>query len=91
VALAPAALSYAARFNIPGAGGGVGGAGAAQPQAQMQALHPAQGARRRAEEVRDVEAMIAAAGWRIDEAERMYLPGTPRFAGYNVWGSAQPG
>lgn len=40
---------------------------------------------------RDVEAMIAAAGWRIDEAERMYLPGTPRFAGYNVWGSAQPG
>jgi ubiquinone/menaquinone biosynthesis C-methylase UbiE len=39
---------------------------------------------------RDVEAMIAAAGWRIDQAERMYLPGTPRFAGYNVWGSAQP-
>ena len=40
---------------------------------------------------RDVEAMIAAAGWRIDQAERMYLPGTPRFAGYNVWGSARPG
>ena len=39
---------------------------------------------------RDVEAMIAAAGWRIDQAERMYLPGTPHFAGYNVWGSAQP-
>lgn len=39
---------------------------------------------------RDVEAMIAAAGWRIDHAERMYLPGTPRFAGYNVWGSARP-
>lgn len=39
---------------------------------------------------RDVEAMIAAAGWRIDEAECMYLPGTPRFAGYNVWGSARP-
>ncbi|MEZ6029563.1 MAG: class I SAM-dependent methyltransferase [Hyphomonadaceae bacterium] len=39
---------------------------------------------------RDVEAMIGAAGWRIDQADRMYLPGTPRFAGYNVWGSARP-
>jgi len=39
---------------------------------------------------RDVEAMIGAAGWRIQEAERMYLPGTPRFAGYNVWGAARP-
>lgn len=38
---------------------------------------------------RDVEAMIGAAGWRIEAAERMYLPGTPRFAGYNVWGSAR--
>jgi SAM-dependent methyltransferase len=38
---------------------------------------------------RDVDAMISAAGWRIDGAERMYLPGTPRFAGYNVWGSAR--
>jgi SAM-dependent methyltransferase len=39
---------------------------------------------------RDVEGMIAAAGWRISHADRMYLPGTPRFAGYNVWGSATP-
>lgn len=39
---------------------------------------------------RDVEAMIGAAGWRIQGAERMYLPGTPRFAGYNVWGAASP-
>ena len=39
---------------------------------------------------RDVDAMIEAAGWKIDAAERMYLPGTPRFAGYNVWGSARP-
>ena len=38
---------------------------------------------------RDVEALIAAAGWRIDHAERMYLPGTPQWAGYNVWGSAR--
>lgn len=40
---------------------------------------------------RDVDAMLASAGWRIDSAERMYLPGTPGWAGYNVWGSAQPG
>ena len=39
---------------------------------------------------RDVDAMIEAAGWKIDTAARMYLPGTPRFAGYNVWGSARP-
>jgi hypothetical protein len=39
---------------------------------------------------RDVDAMIQAAGWSIDTAERMYLPGTPRWAGYNVWGSARP-
>lgn len=39
---------------------------------------------------RDVDATIVTAGWQIDVAERMYLPGTPRFAGYNVWGSARP-
>lgn len=39
---------------------------------------------------RNVEALISAAGWRIDHAEHMYLPGTPRWAGYNVWGSAKP-
>lgn len=38
---------------------------------------------------RDVEAMIAGAGWRIEQSERMYLPGTPRWAGYNVWGAAR--
>jgi len=37
---------------------------------------------------RDVETMLASAGWRIEKAERMYLPGTPRWAGYNVWGAA---
>lgn len=37
---------------------------------------------------RDVEAMLASGGWRITHADRMYLPGTPRWAGYNVWGSA---
>jgi SAM-dependent methyltransferase len=39
---------------------------------------------------RDVDAMLATAGWRVEAAERMYLPGTPRWAGYNVWGSARP-
>ncbi len=39
---------------------------------------------------RDVDAMLADAGWRINSAERMYLPGTPGWAGYNVWGSARP-
>ncbi|HVY90768.1 MAG TPA: class I SAM-dependent methyltransferase [Hyphomonadaceae bacterium] len=39
---------------------------------------------------RDVEAMIGSAGWRITKAERMYLPGTPKWAGYNVWGAASP-
>jgi len=39
---------------------------------------------------RDVDGLLAAAGWRIDHADRMYLPGTPRFAGYNTWGSAHP-
>ena len=39
---------------------------------------------------RDVDAMLGAAGWRIDASERMYLPGTPGWAGYNVWGSARP-
>jgi SAM-dependent methyltransferase len=39
---------------------------------------------------RDVEALIASAGWRVTGADRMYLPGTPRFAGYNVWGAAVP-
>ena len=39
---------------------------------------------------RDVDAMLLAGGWRIDSAERMYLPGTPGWAGYNVWGAAHP-
>lgn len=39
---------------------------------------------------RDVEAMFAAAGFRLDEAETMYLPSTPRIAGFVSWGSAVP-
>ncbi len=39
---------------------------------------------------RDVPAMIEAAGFRIDTLDSMYLPGAPRFAGFNYWGSARP-
>ena len=32
---------------------------------------------------------IESAGFRIDTLDSMYLPGTPRFAGFNYWGSAR--
>lgn len=37
---------------------------------------------------RDPLALLAQAGFQVDGPERMYLPGTPRFGGYNVWGAA---
>ena len=39
---------------------------------------------------RDIPALIETAGFRIDALDSMYLPGTPRFAGFNYWGSARP-
>ena len=39
---------------------------------------------------RDIPALIEAAGFRIDKLDTMYLPRTPRFAGFNYWGSARP-
>lgn len=39
---------------------------------------------------RDIPALIEAAGFAIDDLQTMYLPGTPRFAGFNYWGTAQP-
>ena len=39
---------------------------------------------------RDIPALIEAAGFGIDTLETMYLPDTPRFAGFNYWGSARP-
>lgn len=39
---------------------------------------------------RDIAALIDRAGWRIDRSETMYLPGAPRFAGFNTWGAAAP-
>jgi len=38
---------------------------------------------------RDVAGMLADGGYRIESSETMYLPKTPRFAGYNVWGVAR--
>ncbi|MCP5131036.1 MAG: methyltransferase domain-containing protein [Pseudomonadales bacterium] len=38
---------------------------------------------------RDIPSLLTAAGFGIDHVESMYLPGTPRFAGFNVWGSAR--
>jgi ubiquinone/menaquinone biosynthesis C-methylase UbiE len=38
---------------------------------------------------RDIPALLGAGDFRIDRMDSMYLPGTPRFAGYNVWGTAQ--
>ncbi len=38
---------------------------------------------------RDIVALIETAGFCIDSLETMYLPGTPRFAGFNYWGTAR--
>ena len=37
---------------------------------------------------RQIPKLIADAGFRIADMDTMYLPGTPRFAGFNYWGSA---
>ena len=37
---------------------------------------------------RPVPDMLTDGGFHIDRMETMYLPGTPRFAGYNTWGRA---
>ena len=39
---------------------------------------------------RPVTSAIAAAGFRVSRQDSMYLPGTPRFAGWNEWGEAAP-
>jgi len=38
---------------------------------------------------RDIPAILAQGGFAPREIETMYLPGTPRIAGYNFWGVAQ--
>jgi ubiquinone/menaquinone biosynthesis C-methylase UbiE len=37
---------------------------------------------------RPIPKLIEQSGFRIDDMDTMYLPGTPRFAGFNYWGSA---
>ena len=36
---------------------------------------------------RNIPELIESSGFKINELEEMYLPGTPKFAGYNYWGS----
>ncbi len=38
---------------------------------------------------RPITRWITDAGFAIGKLDQMYLPGTPRIAGYNVWGSAE--
>ncbi len=38
---------------------------------------------------RDIPALLRASGFNITALDTMYLPGTPRFAGFNYWGAAQ--
>ncbi|NWG45396.1 MAG: methyltransferase domain-containing protein [Alphaproteobacteria bacterium] len=40
---------------------------------------------------RPIPELVSAGGFTIERLEAMYLPKTPRFAGYNYWGSARPG
>jgi ubiquinone/menaquinone biosynthesis C-methylase UbiE len=35
---------------------------------------------------RDIEKLIIEAGFSFDSLDKMYLPSTPKFAGYNYWG-----
>ncbi len=39
---------------------------------------------------RPVASAIEAAGFRMQRVDTMYVPGTPRFAGWNEWGAATP-
>ncbi|MDZ4739272.1 MAG: class I SAM-dependent methyltransferase [Alphaproteobacteria bacterium] len=38
---------------------------------------------------RAIPELIREGGFEIEKMETMYLPGTPRFAGYNYWGTAK--
>ncbi len=39
---------------------------------------------------RDIPGLIEAAGFRVEDLSTMYLPKTPRFVGFNYWGTARP-
>ena len=38
---------------------------------------------------RNIPKLITSSGFRISNMEEMYLPSTPKFAGYNYWGTAK--
>lgn len=38
---------------------------------------------------RDIPNLISSSGFKISNMEEMYLPSTPKFAGYNFWGVAK--
>jgi hypothetical protein len=38
---------------------------------------------------REIPQLLKAGGFDVVDMETSYLPGTPKFAGYNFWGSAQ--
>ncbi|MDE0949993.1 MAG: methyltransferase domain-containing protein [Halioglobus sp.] len=40
---------------------------------------------------RDIPALLSSGGFEVSALEAGYLPGTPRIAGYNYWGSARRG
>ena len=40
---------------------------------------------------RPIPKLIQDAGFKVEDMQTMYLPGTPRFAGFNYWGSASKG
>jgi SAM-dependent methyltransferase len=37
---------------------------------------------------RDIPTILEAGGFHVETIDSMYLPGTPRFAGFNFWGTA---
>jgi len=39
---------------------------------------------------RNITDIIGGNGFSLNAVEQMYLPGTPRVAGFNIWGVAQP-
>ncbi len=39
---------------------------------------------------RNIPDLIKASGFKLEKLDTMYLPSTPKFAGYNYWGSAKP-
>ena len=39
---------------------------------------------------RNIPDLIKASGFKLEKLDTMYLPSTPKFAGYNYWGYAKP-